>query len=121
MSFLLGDKLQLLSLVLQRAYRVGQRQDERHRTVVESFSRYCDRSCDEKNEELRLTNHQRLLVCCITGCEKIPMHPDKNREQDLRKKFLSSEILIKKIIVKERINDEDVGRNGLFLSEGQLM
>ncbi|KAK3878659.1 hypothetical protein Pcinc_016720 [Petrolisthes cinctipes] len=40
---LLEDKLKLPSIEVERAYRVGQRMDQRPRPLIAQFSRFCDR------------------------------------------------------------------------------
>ncbi|KAK3868779.1 hypothetical protein Pcinc_025817 [Petrolisthes cinctipes] len=54
---MLQDKLQLEGLELERAHRVGARQDANPRTIVARFSRYCDREAAMRNaRKLKGTN-----------------------------------------------------------------
>ena len=56
-SSLLSDKLQLPGVELERAHRVGQRQNDRPRPIVARFTRYCDREAAMRNaKKLRGTN-----------------------------------------------------------------
>lgn len=48
-SKLLKDKLQLPDIQLERAHRVGQRQDNHERTIVARFTRYADRDAVMRN------------------------------------------------------------------------
>lgn len=53
----LDDKLQLPDLDLERAHRVGQRRDDKPRTIVARFSRYRDREAVMRNaRKLKGTN-----------------------------------------------------------------
>lgn len=54
---LLEEKLQMPGLQLERAHRVGIRQDSRPRTIVARFNRFCDREAVMRNaKKLRGTN-----------------------------------------------------------------
>lgn len=54
---LLEDKLQMPGLQLERAHRVGTRQDSRPRTIVARFNRFCDREAVMRNaKKLKGTN-----------------------------------------------------------------
>lgn len=54
---LLEDKLQMPGLQLERAHRVGTRQDSRPRTIVARFNRFCDREAAMRNaKKLKGTN-----------------------------------------------------------------
>lgn len=54
---LLESKLQLPGVVLERAHRVGPRQDTKPRTVVARFTRYCDREAAiRRGSHLKGTN-----------------------------------------------------------------
>lgn len=101
---LLEDKLQLPDLELERAHRVGQHRDGKHRPIVARFSRFCDREAVMRNaRKLRGTNvYINDDLCAASQAIKNAQLPLLKQARALGK---TAYFRHTKLIVKERRGD----------------